>query len=301
MPQATREIKRRIRSIKNTRQITRAMELVSAAKMRKAVHNVLASRAYAKEAWTLVSELSARTETKHHPLLERRQTEKKIGVLLVSSNRGLCGGFNYQLAQKVENYLKSLPLEADVKIISFGARARDVMLRQNRTIVADFNKPEVVGSLETIKPIAEMLLQDYLAGTYDKIVLAYTDFISALSQKPRIKQLLPIEPELVKESESHGVRKSAQFASNYEYVFEPNPAEVLNDLLPRLLEMQMYQTVLESDASEHSARMLAMRNASIAARDMIDDLNLTYNQARQASITGELADITGGRAAIEAV
>ena len=106
MPQATREIKRRIRSIKNTRQITRAMELVSAAKMRKAVHNVLASRAYAKEAWTLVSELSARTEAKHHPLLEKREGEKKIGILLVSSNRGLCGGFNYQLAQKVENYLR---------------------------------------------------------------------------------------------------------------------------------------------------------------------------------------------------
>ena len=313
MPQSTREIKRRLRSIKNTRQVTRAMEMVSAAKMRKSVQAVVASRAYANQAWALVSELSLRVDQRHHPLLAKRDKVKNVGLLVVSSNRGLCGGFNYQLAQKVEKYYQSLGENVSVKLISFGFKARDILLRQGKVLAADFNKPDLLNDETIIKPIAKLLMEEYLTGNYDKVVLAYTDFISALSQKPKIKQLLPIERQLVRESDSQEVRKFDQSKMShdsltsslsdlsYEYKFEPTPATVLNELLPRLFGLQIYQATLESTASEHSARMLAMRNASDAARDMLDDLTLTFNQARQANITSELAEIIGGRTAIEAV
>ncbi len=308
MPQSTREIKRRLRSIKNTRQVTRAMEMVSAAKMRKSVQAVVASRAYASYAWALVSELSLRVDQRHHPLLAKRDKVKNIGLLVVSSNRGLCGGFNYQLAQKVEKYYQSLGENVSVKLISFGVKARDILLRQGKVLAADFSKPDLLNDETIIKPIAKLLLEEYLSGNYDKVVLAYTDFISALSQKPKIKQLLPIEKVI--DNDLGGVKNASvdttpytlhPHPSNYEYKFEPTPATVLNELLPRLLGLQIYQATLESTASEHSARMLAMRNASSAARDMLDDLTLTFNQARQASITSELAEIIGGRTAIEAV
>jgi len=307
MPQATREIKRRIRSIKNTRQITRAMELVSAAKMRKAVQNALATRTYANLAWQMLTELSSRTDQSHHPLLQKRETLKKVAVVVITSNRGLCGGFNHQLVQKmqkfiIEQQLKSVGLEADV--VTVGKRGRDILLRQGSSIVAEFPKADITTKTEDITPLAKLLMDDYLSGKYDKVLVAYTDFISAISQKPRLKQILPIEQE----SGRQGVRKAeSEFVAtghslsdfNYEYTFEPSPDEVLEELLPRLLEIQIYQSLLESDASEHSARMLAMRNASEAAKDMIDSLTQAFNQARQASITTELADITGGRVAVE--
>lgn len=311
MPQATREIKRRIRSIQNTRQITRAMELVSAAKMRRAVQNVLATRAYSTLAWQLLTELSARTDDSHHPLLMKRQPVQKIGLILITSNRGLCGGFNHQLVNRVNIYLdhhRQTQLDLQAEIIAVGRRGRDISLRQGHAIVAEFTKPDITTRLEEVTPVARLVISDYLSGHYDKVVIAYTDFISPLRQKPRLKQLLPIEqaedeylgvaraPE-VNLTNEHQARFNKTF--NYEYLFEPSPAQVLENLLPRLIEVQIYQAMLESDASEHSARMMAMRNASEAAADMISELTLAFNQARQQAITAELADITGGRVAVE--
>lgn len=317
MPQATRDIKRRIRSIKNTRQITKAMELVSAAKMRKAVANVLATRAYADLAWQLLTELSQRTDPSHHGLLIRRDEIKRIGLVLVTSNRGLCGGFNHQLTHQVNSFIhkhKQQKVELEADLIAVGKRGRDIMFRYGHSIVAEFVKADVTTRLAEVTPIAKLVMDDYLAGRYDRVVMAYTDFISPLSQKPRLKQLLPIErtedeylgtakepSELSAVSpklKAGSVQPTASFP--YEYLFEPTPDLVLEHLLPRLIEVQVYQALLESDASEHSARMLAMRNASDAAKDMIDSLTLAFNQARQASITAELADITGGRVAVEA-
>lgn len=313
MPQATRDIKRRIRSITSTRQITKAMELVSAAKMRRAVANVLTTRTYATLAWDLVRELSLRTDPSHHPLLVKRHPVKRIGLVLVTSNRGLCGGFNHQLTHRVNLYLEhhreqQVELEAD--LIAVGKRGRDIMFRYGHAIMAEFVKADVTTRLEEVTPIAKLVVQDYLSAKYDRVVMAYTDFISPISQKPRIKQLLPIEHELdpflgsarvpLEPTPRPSTERLPEPGFNYEYLFEPSTDEVLEDLLPRLLEVQLYQAVLESDASEHSARMLAMRNASDAARDMIDSLTLAFNQARQASITAELADITGGRVAVEA-
>ncbi len=324
MPQATREIKRRIRSIGNTRQITKAMELVSAAKMRRAVANVLATRTYAQLAWELVTELAYRTDPSHHPLLRTHPHVPRVAVVVVSANRGFCGGFNYQLAARVAAFAarerEQNPALA-VDLVTVGRRARDSLVRQGFSVVADFPKIDVTTKLEQAQPLAELVRQGYLGSTYGRVLVAYTDFISALSQKPRLKQILPITTEadpylgsaraprdplatsqwpLANAAESAARNQELGTSGyNYEYLFEPSPDEVLDDLLPRLIEVQLYQAMLESDASEHSARMLAMRNASDAAKDMIDSLTLAFNQARQAGITAELAEITAGRVAVE--
>jgi F-type H+-transporting ATPase subunit gamma len=301
----TKEIRRRIRSITNTKKITKAMELVSASKMRKAVNNVLATRSYANLAWRVVLDLAGKTESQYHPLLEKRPL-KKIGIILISSNRGLCGGFNGQIAAKVVREIKKYEKEnIAVELITLGKRGRDIARKSNANLIADFIKQDLTVSITQISALSHLILENFINGTYDSILLAYTDFISSITQKPVLKKLLPLETEL---DENLGVigrqqkidnRKQTTDDNLFEYIFEPTTDEVLEKLLPRLIEMQIYQAVLESDASEHSARMMAMRNASDAAVDMIDDLTLAFNQARQAGITREIAEIAGGKAALE--
>jgi F-type H+-transporting ATPase subunit gamma len=283
------------------------MELVSAAKMRRAVQNVLATRTYAQLGWQLLSELSARTDQSRHPLLARREQIKRLGLVIISSNRGLCGGFNHQLTHRTNQYIqknREQNPQLEVDLVTVGKRGRDIMLRTGHNIVAEFTKADITTRIEVVAPIAKLLISDYLSGKSDRVVMAYTDFISPLTQKPIIKQLLPIVKEVdlnLGSARVAGVKQEEQAANfNYEYLFEPTPDAVLENLLPRLLEVQLYQALLESDASEHSARMMSMRNATDAAHDMISSLTLAFNQARQASITTELADITGGRAALGA-
>jgi F-type H+-transporting ATPase subunit gamma len=237
--------------------------------------------------------------------LAKREEVKKLGLVMISSNRGLCGGFNYQLSHRAGKYIEQQAVGQEISLITVGKRGRDIMVRSGHTLTAEFIKPDVTTKIEEIRPLAKLIMDDYLSGKYDKVVVAYTDFISAVSQKPRLKQILPIESEAdqdLGQARQGGavppVKTMPAEVFNYEYLFEPTPDIVLEELLPRLIEVQIYQALLESDASEHSARMLAMRNASEAAKDMIDSLTLSFNQARQASITAELADITGGRAAI---
>jgi F-type H+-transporting ATPase subunit gamma len=283
------------------------MELVSAAKMRRAVQNVLATRTYAQLGWQLLSELSQRTDPSQHPLLTQREQIKRVGLVIISSNRGLCGGFNHQLTYRTNQYIqknREQNPQLEVDLVTVGKRGCDIMLRTGHNIVAEFTKADITTRIEVVAPIAKLLISDYLSGKYDCVVMAYTDFISPLTQKPVIKQLLPIVKEVdlnLGSARVAGVKQEEQTVNfNYEYLFEPTPDAVLENLLPRLLEVQLYQALLESDASEHSARMMSMRNATDAAHDMINSLTLAFNQARQASITTELADITGGRAALGA-
>jgi len=317
MAQATRDIKRRIKSVGNTKKVTKAMEMVAASKMRKAVSHVLGTRSYSSLAWDLVRNLASRTDSKFHPLLESRKQAKKIGMLLITSNRGLCGGFNNQIIHRVSKFIKQQKEEVDIEadFVIMGKKGAEAIVKYGHTIVAEFNKLDITSMIHEIRPISKLIIADYLSGKYDKIMIAYTDFISTLVQKPRILQLLPIErltndehlgeakaisnssKILEEQNKKNGEQKKKNV--EYEYLFEPNPDEVLEELLPRLLEMQIYQAILESDASEHSARMVAMRNASESATEMIEDLTLVFNKARQAAITAELADICGGRAALE--
>lgn len=307
MPQATRDIKRRINSVANTKKITKAMEMVAAAKMRKAVDRVLASRNYSNSAWQTILHLASKSESNLHPLLKSREV-KKVALVLISSNRGLCGGFNSQIVQKAVDSIKKFEDKVkETHIITLGSRGRDSIARYNYKVEADFEKKDLTASISDINIMSQFLINEFVKGSYDKIMIAYTDFISSINQRPRVMQLLPLkvdsQDEYLGEVTSFGEKKSQQDKKKDvlqgEFIFEPSAKEVLDYMLPRLVETLIYQSVLESDASEHSARMMAMRNASDAATEMIDELTLAFNKARQASITQEIAEISAGKAALE--
>jgi len=316
MAGGSRDLKRRIRSIGNTKKITKAMEMVAAAKMRKAVRAVLATRDYANLAWATILHLAKKENIDQHVLLKRPQKVNRVALVLVGSNRGLCGGFNLQVAQKaIASIKKHEKRVEDTDILALGSRSRDVMRVAGCQVVADFKKEDLTLQVADVAPVARMIMDDFVKGKYDKVFVAFTDYVSSLKQVPRVKQLLPIEPEpddyLGVVGKSQGVGATKEFIEekgerylkkgdySFEYVFEPSAREVLDQMLPRLIEMQVYQAVLESEASEHSARMFAMRNATDAAGDMIDDLTLTFNRARQAGITQEIAEISSGAAALK--
>jgi len=300
MASGFREIKRRISSIQNTKKITKAMELVSAVKMRKAVEQVLSTRDYANMAWRMLLDLSQKVDRKYHALLQSREVTK-IGLIIITSNRGLCGAFNQNLLRLANEYIDSqkkenIPIEA----VILGKKGRS-LAHQGVNLVADFDKVDVTTSIKDVLPMARMMIDEYIKGTYDKVVIIYTDYISSLKQVPRLKQILPIveADRYLGQVETNKQENKEPTPENYDFIYEPTPALVLDYLLPRLIEMQVYQAVLESDASEHSARMMSMRNATEAAGEMIEGLTLVYNQARQSAITAELADISGGRLALE--
>ncbi len=301
---ATRDIKRRIRSVRSTKKITRAMELVAAAKMRKAVTKVLATRTYSDLAWGTVLHLAKKLNAEHHLFFQEPKKVKKVGIILVSTNRGLCGSFNTQLVNKVVQSINiHHPEKVETEIITMGLKGRLESRRRKLNIVADFPKDDITTSSEKISSSAHLVVQNFLAKKYDKVFIAYTDFVSSLRQAPHVMQLLPIVPT-IDERLAHTVHEKKEDINDInvdsfsDFIFEPDMKQILDAFLPRLVEIQIYQAVLESEASEHSARMFAMRNASDAASDMIESLTLAYNQARQASITAEIAEIAAGSAAL---
>lgn len=293
MPTALRFIRKRIKSIKSTRQVTKAMEAVSASKMRKAVAAALASRNYSGLGWELVENLAV-AGVKEHPLLKENES-KKILAILITSDRGLCGGLNTQVIKK---FLASISGQ-EIDIVTIGKKGQNSMRRFKQNIVATFlglsDKPLILG----IRPISKMVVEEYTKGTYSRVLIAFSDFKSVMKQIPTMRQLLPIKKETLEEvvgPENQPAASNQQPAT--EYIFEPDTKTLLDAMLPRLIEIQIYQALLESAASEHSARMMTMRNATDNASSMIDELTLTYNQARQATITQEIAEISAGRAAL---
>lgn len=295
----TREIRRRIKSVTNTRKITKAMELVAAAKMRRAVAAVLSTRPYAEAAWALLQNLSASTDPALHALLLRREPVRSMLALLITSNRGLVGSFNARMLAALSTYgSRVMTKERSMDLVLLGKKGEALTRGGAFSVFAAFSKEDVIMEVTSILPIARMLMTEYTKGTYDRIVVAYMDFASTLRQEPRVRQLLPIERADPSLGATDRDRMGAASVT-LEYLFEPSPDAVLEIILARLVEMQVYQSVLESNASEHASRMMAMRSASDAASDLIDDLTLTYNQARQAAITKEIAEISAGRAAIE--
>lgn len=310
MAKGTREIRRKIKSIKNTRQITKAMELVAASKMQRAVANTLALRPYARLARALLMNLGDKTsgnEDMLHPLLVKRPV-KKVLIVVISSDRGLCGGLNAQLFRKLGEYVKAEEKKSskpEMHFVAVGKKAQDFLRRTGQKVIAAHVAMSNHPALKDTYAVSRMLIDDYAAGVYDKVMLIYTDFISVIKQNPVSRRLLPLSryalEEMVEGIETHtheAVDAKTEAAAFTEYIFEPSADEVLGMLLPRLTEMQIYQAVLEAAASEHSARMFAMRNATDNATEYIEDLTLMYNQMRQASITAELAEISAGRAAL---
>lgn len=302
MPANTRDIKRRIRAIGNTKKITKAMELVAASKMRRAVQAVLATRMYANTAWSIVNELAQTVDRTKHPLLVEKEEVKTLGLLLIVSNRGLAGSFHRDLVEESASYiakLKAVYPEMKTKVVLVGKKGRDIYAKHRHEITAEFEKSEVAHSVIDISPIARLVIDDYTKGQFDRVAVCYTDYLSSMKQEPHVMELLPIG---VRDARLGAITKDEIKNGNHElpeFLFEPSADEVLDSMLYRLTELQIFQALLESNASEHSARMMSMRQASDAASDMIDDFTLLYNQARQASITTELADISGGRAALE--
>ena len=301
MAVSTKIIRRRIKSITNTKKITKAMEMVAASKMRKAQLATLATRAYANRAWSLISDLAGKTESKLHSFLTKKDKVKKVCVVLVSSDRGLCGGFNAQIIKKVAEFSKGLmDREIEMEFITVGKKSREFVARHKMKIIADFSNLSSVTRLIEIRAVSKILIDDFSAGKYDEAYLAYTDFISTISQRPRILKLLPFSRERDLDLGKVGKEKMEESAEKeHEFIFEPSPDQVLEYMLPKMAEMQIFQAVLESNASEHSARMVAMKNASDSAEDMIFDLTLMYNQVRQSAITKEIMEIVSGKAALE--
>lgn len=287
-----REIRRRIRSVRNIRQITRALEAVSASKVRRAQDAVQATRPYARQARQLLADVAGLSggETRH-ALLTRRDEVKSVYALLISSDRGLCGAFNTNVARAAADFERSIG--KPVTFVTVGRKGRDYLFRRAHHIVAEFTNLPARPTLLDTTAVTRTLTEDFLDGKADEVYLVYTEFHSMVSQKPVVKRVLPLTAEELPASPA-----SAHAGPRPVYEFEPGPQEILNDLLPRLTELQVYQAVLESLASEHSARMVAMRNASDSATDLIFSLTLSYNKARQQGITNELLDIAGGAEAL---
>lgn len=298
---SAREIRNRIRSIKNIGQITRAQEAVAASKVRRAQARVLASRAFAEKAWEILLNVqSAGTKgAPLHPLLTPRTDVKNIMIILVTSDRGLAGVFNaniIRVAQRFQGRMK-----APVRYVTIGRKGRDSMVRGRQNVIADFSNPAEF-SVAQLSPIVRLAVDSFLSGEVDEVFVAYTDFVNTLTQRPRVTRLLPLIPyetsdtaitEFVKEMPTVS-------AGSGDYEYEPSPEGILEEIVPRFTTLQLYQAVLESQASEWSARMVAMRNASDNAAALVQSYTLVYNKARQAAITSEILDIVGGAEALQA-
>jgi len=316
------DIKRRIRSINSTRKITKAMEMVSAAKMRRAVSSVIGIRPYAHSAWSVLTNLARAFETSENfGLLEVREV-KNVLVIAITSNRGLCGSFNAQVFKKIREELSSpeklfinrigtkkmLPtqvksaFDGKIDFITVGKKGEGMVKKMEKNIIAAFPDSGAFSKVSDIRPIFEIVTGDYLAKKYDKVVVVYTDYVSTVVQQTRIRQILPVSRiDIEKQIAEMDVlaKEYGLEGAKVEYKIEPSPKEVLDFIVPRLIEMQIFHAILESNASEQSARMMAMRNATDAATEMSADLTLAYNQVRQAKITQEIAEISAGSAALE--
>lgn len=295
---STKEIKRRIKSVKSTKKITKAMELVAASKMKRAVSQTLASRLYANYSWNILTSLSLRLEELTHKYFIENNNKEKYLIVLITSNRGLCGGYNSQVIKKTISTIKNEVSGQGVDIITVGKKGDGAMRRTGQNVIATFTDIPDNVSMRDIVSLATYLTNEFKEEKYSKVYIAYTDFISALTQKPIIKKILPISKEELKEVVDENLKEKKPEKSEIPYLIEGNIDTLLETLAEKLVRMQIYQMMLESNASEQSSRMVAMKNANEAASEMIDDLTLVFNKARQAGITREISEISAGMASI---
>ena len=280
-----RDIRRRIRSVRNVSQITKAMETVAASRLRRAQERVVASRPYVQSLEEVLADLAgATTEGDVPPLLVVRPVQN-AALVLVSPNRGLAGPLPGNINRRAAQYILR-EAEAPVGIVAVGKKGRDFMARLGQQLLADFTGISDRPAMADILPVAQTVINGYTSGQFDRVTLIYTQFVSIVSQQPVVKQLLPVEPP------------KGERTKPADFIYEPSPTAVLNALLPRYVETLIYHALLESMASFYAAQMVAMRNATDNAHDVIDDLTLTYNKVRQAVITREVAEIASGAEAM---
>lgn len=283
-----KSIKKRIVSVKNTRQITKAMKMVSAAKLRRAQENVVAARPYAQKMGEVLQSLAGNLEGDLHPLLEKRDA-KKLLLIVVTSDRGLCGGFNSNLCKAGERYLKEQQGAFEqISVLTVGRKGYE-FLKNRHTIYKNFSNIISKPNYQAAALLAQDVVDGYLAGEYDQVVMLYNAFRTVMSQDITFQQLLPIVPDEQAVVDEAGV----------EYIYEPSVGDLLAEILPKNIEVQIFKAMLESVAGEHGARMTAMDSASKNASEMIGKLTLQYNRARQAAITTELMEIISGAESIK--
>jgi F-type H+-transporting ATPase subunit gamma len=278
-----RDIRRRINASRNIRQITRAMQFVAASKLRRAQESTLAARPYSELLDEIIADLAAVLGGDEHPLLSRREEGKRL-IVLVTSDRGLAGPLNTNTIRFASKEIVDHP--GELELVSVGRKGRDAMRRARVPIVAHFAGFGDRPSIDDVLPLARLISDEYEAGTYNQVDIVFTRFVSTLVQRADMVQLLPIRAS----SDTRGVPGS-------QFIFEPAPEIVLEELLPRYVGTRLYQTALESTASFFSSQMVAMKNATENADELIDDLTLSYNKARQANITRELIEIASGASA----
>ena len=278
------DIRRRIRSVKNTQQLTKAMKTVSAAKLRRAQERVLSARPYANQLKHVLSNLAGRIENIAHPLLEVRP-EKRILLLVVTADRGLCGGFNTNLLKAASNFLRQ-HRDKEVQLYTAGKKGRDFFRRRNLNLVGEYTNFFSKLNVAHAKDIAQQLTERYTNAEIDAVYLAYNEFKSVIQQRIVVEKLLPLGSDDVQATQA-----------GLDYIFEQPPQEIFNRLLPRYVEIEVYRALLESAASEHGARMAAMDTASRNAGDMIESLTLNMNRVRQAAITREIIEVVSGAGA----
>ena len=281
-----KDIKRRIKSVKNTQQITKAMKMVAAAKLKRAHDDILAARPYAQKMLDIINSLSSRVRPDAHPLLSKKGGGR-VELVIVTSDRGLCGGFNSNIIRTSEGFIRKNTDNTGITLNLIGKKAKDYFKRRGLTIRQErpvgSGRPKYTAAAE----IAKEIVDSHIKETFDETYLIYSEFKSALSQELVIQRLLPIESP--KESEEEAT----------EYIYEPSQEAILADILPKYIEVQIFMALLESAASEHGARMAAMDSATKNAKEMIEGLTLKYNRLRQAAITKELMEIIGGAEALK--
>ncbi|MDG1073512.1 MAG: F0F1 ATP synthase subunit gamma [Methylophilaceae bacterium] len=284
----SKEIRTKIKSVENTRKITKAMEMVAASKMRKAQDRMRASRPYAEKIRNVAAHLSYTQPDFKHPFLIKRDVVKNVGLIVVSSDKGLCGGLNTNMLRMSVNQMKTWETEGkNIKVSAFGSKGLSFMTRVGADVQSHATGLGDVPHLETLIGSIKVMLDAFESGEIDQLFICYTKFINTMKQEPVMEQLLPLSGD-----------KMGSPAGNWAYIYEPEPEPVINELMTRYIESLIYSAVAENMASEQSSRMVAMKAASDNAKTVIGDLKLVYNKARQAAITKEISEIVGGAAAI---
>jgi F-type H+-transporting ATPase subunit gamma len=290
---SAREMRLRIRSVKNISQVTRALQAVSASKVRKAIAALMGTRPYATKAWQVLTHVAGQPGRGNlHPLLTKRDSVNKTLVVVISGDRGLAGAYNTNLIRYVLRKFSKYP--TPVSYIAVGRKGRDLLIRRRLNVIADFSNMPAAPTFVDVSAIGRLAVDEYLSGNADEVYLVYTNFVNMVRQEPMVKKLLPLD-----------VETGGERVQNYEvhnalgaYTYEPTEREILDEIVPRFTALQVYQAILESQASEHAARMVAMRNATDNANELVGELQLQYNKVRQQLITNDMLDIAGGAEAL---
>lgn len=286
----TREVRLRIRSVKNIAQVTRALQAVSASNVRKAMATMWRTRPYATKAWQMLTHIAGQPgRASLHPLLTPRAEDRNELVVLVTGDRGLAGAYNSNIVRFALQRFNSK--EIPVSYISIGRKGRDMLVRRRKNVIAEFSHLPAAPSFADVSAIGRLAVDEFLSGNADRVYLVYTDFINMVKQVPSMKQLLPLEIGI---GEGRVIAFEQMKKISAAYIYEPNEEEILDEIVPRFTALQVYQAIMESLASEHAARMVAMKNATDSATELAGALQLEYNKIRQQGITGEILDIVGG-------